>query len=58
VRNEKLYKSLIEKHEGKRSFGIPRCRRKNKIKINLRTMELETVDFIDLAQDRDLYRLL
>jgi hypothetical protein len=45
------YKILIREHEGKTPFGKPK-RRWDNIKIYLREMGLEGVDWIHLAQDR------
>jgi hypothetical protein len=49
----KVYKVLVvEKPEGKRPLGRPRCRRDG-IKIDLREIGWGGVDWIRLAQDRD-----
>jgi hypothetical protein len=39
--------------EGKRPFGRPRHRWEGHIKIGLKEIGLQGVDWIDLAQDRD-----
>jgi hypothetical protein len=44
--------------EGKRPTGRPRRMWVGSIKIDLREMELDGVDRIDLAQDRDQWRAL
>jgi len=44
---------LVGKPEGKRPLGRSTCRWEDKIKINL-----QEVDWIDLAQDRDRWRAL
>jgi hypothetical protein len=51
--DEKLCKILIGKSEGKRSRGRPKHRWKDNIIMDLRETELETVDWIHLAQDRN-----
>jgi hypothetical protein len=47
------YKILVVKPEGKRPLGRPTRRGEDNIKIDLREIELEGVDWIHLAQDRD-----
>jgi hypothetical protein len=44
--------------EGKRSLGRPRRRWVNNIKMNLREIGRNGMDWIDLAQDRDQWRAL
>jgi hypothetical protein len=51
-----VYKVLMGKPEGKRPFGRPRCRWKTGIRMDLREIGLEDVDWILLAQDRDRWR--
>jgi hypothetical protein len=51
VRN--AYKILIGKPEGKRLHGRPRCRWKDNVKLGLREIWWEGVDWIHLAQYRD-----
>jgi hypothetical protein len=42
-----------ERHsEGKRPLGRPRCRWMDNIKIDLREVGWDGIDWIDLAQDR------
>jgi hypothetical protein len=48
----------VGKPEGKRPLGRPRCRWVDYIKINLREIGWDGVDWIDLAQDRDQWRAL
>jgi hypothetical protein len=43
----------MEKPEGKRSLGRPRRRWVNNIKMELREIAWDGVDWIDLAQVRD-----
>jgi cell wall assembly regulator SMI1 len=56
VRN--VYKILVGKPEGKRPLGRPRCRWEDNTRMDLREIELECVDWIDVAQDRDSYQVL
>jgi hypothetical protein len=39
-------------------FGRPRCRWLDNIKMDLREIGLDEVDWIDMAQDRDQWRAL
>jgi hypothetical protein len=41
------------KSEWKRQFGRPRCRWEDNIRIDLREIRWEVVDWIHLVQDRD-----
>jgi hypothetical protein len=52
----KVYKVLVGKSEGKRPLGTPRCRWEDGIRIDLRGIGLEGVDWIRLAHDRDRWR--
>jgi hypothetical protein len=52
----KVYKVLVGKPEGKRPFGRLRRRWENGIRMDLREIILGDVDWIRLAQDRDLWR--
>jgi hypothetical protein len=52
------YRILVGKSEGKRPLGRPRRRWVDNIKIDLREIELDGVDWIDLVQDRDQWRAL
>jgi hypothetical protein len=52
------YMMLVGKPEGKRPLGRPRHRWVNNIKINLREIEWDVMDWVDLAQDRDQCRAL
>jgi hypothetical protein len=52
------YRILVEKPEGKIPLGRPRRRWVDNIKIYLREIEWDGVDWIDLAQDRDQWRAL
>jgi hypothetical protein len=52
----KVYKVLVGKPEGKRPLGRPRRRWEDGIRMNLREIGLEGVDWIRLSQDRDRWR--
>jgi hypothetical protein len=52
----KVYKVLMIKPEGKRPLGRPRRRWENGIRMYLMEIGLGDVDWIRLAQDRDLWR--
>jgi hypothetical protein len=47
------YRILVGKPEGKRPLGIPRRRWEDNIKIDLREIGWDGVDWTDLVQDRD-----
>jgi hypothetical protein len=49
-------KILVGKPEGKRPLGRPRRRWVDNIKMDLREMGLDGVDWMDMAQDRDQWR--
>jgi hypothetical protein len=44
--------------EGKRPLGRQRCRCVDNIKMDLREIKLDCMDWTDLAQDRDQWRAL
>jgi hypothetical protein len=46
-------KILVGKPEGKRPLGRHRCRREDNIRMDLREIGWEGVDWIHLGQDRD-----
>jgi hypothetical protein len=52
------YRILVGKPEGKRPLGRPRSRLVDNIKIDLREIEWDGMDWVDLAQDRDQCRAL
>jgi hypothetical protein len=52
------YRILVGKSEGKRQLGRPRCRWVDNIKIDVRKIGWDGMDWIDLAQDRDQWRAL
>jgi hypothetical protein len=47
------YRILVGKTEDKRPLGTPRRRWVDKIKMDLREIGWDGMDWIDLAQDRD-----
>ena len=49
---------VVGKPEGKRSFGRPRHRWEDNIKMDLQEVGYGGMDWIDLAQDRDRWRAL
>jgi hypothetical protein len=53
-----IYTILMEKPEGKRPLGRPRRRWVDNIKIDLREIGWDGVDWVDPAQDRDQWRAL
>jgi hypothetical protein len=48
----------VGKPEGKRPLGRPRCRWVDNIKMDLREIIWDGVDWIDMTQDRDYWRAL
>jgi hypothetical protein len=56
IRN--TYRILVGKPEGKRPLGRPRLRWVHNIKMDLREIGWDGVDWIELAQDRDQWRAL
>jgi hypothetical protein len=52
------YSILVGKPEEKRPLGRPRRRWVGNIKMNLREIGWDVIDLIDLAQDRDQWRVL
>jgi hypothetical protein len=52
------YRILVGKPEGKRPLGRPRRRWVDTIKMDLRDIGWDGVDWIELAQDRDRWRAL
>jgi hypothetical protein len=53
-----VYRVLVGKPEGKRPLGGPRHRWEDNIKMDLQDVECESMDWIELAQDRDRWRAL
>jgi hypothetical protein len=52
------YRILVGKPEGKRPLGTPRRRWVNNIKMDLREIGWDRVEWIEMAQDRDQWRAL
>ena len=53
-----VYRVLVEKSEGKRPLGRPRCRWADNIRPDLQEVGCGYMDWIELAQDRDRWRTL
>jgi hypothetical protein len=52
------YRILVGKPEGKRPVGRPRRRWEDNVKLDLREIGWDDMDWIDLAHDRDQWRAL
>jgi hypothetical protein len=52
------YRILVGKPDGKRPLGRPRHRWVNNIKMDFREIELDGMDWIDLAEDTNQWRAL
>jgi hypothetical protein len=52
------YRIFVGKPEGKRLLGRPRRRWAYNIKMDLREIGWDVMDWIDLAQDRDQWKAL
>ena len=53
-----MYSVIVGKSEGKRQLGGPSRRWKDNIKIDLQEVGCGGMDWIELAQDRDRWRVL
>jgi hypothetical protein len=53
-----VYRVLVGKTEGKRSLGRPRVRWENNINMDLQEVGRGSMDWIELAQDTDRWRIL
>jgi hypothetical protein len=53
-----LYRDLVGKPDGKGPLGRPRHRWEDNIKMNLQEVGCGGMDWIELAQDRDRWRVL
>jgi hypothetical protein len=56
--NRNAYRILVGKADGKIPLGRPRHRWVDNIKTDLRKIGWDSLDWIDMAQDRDLWRAL
>jgi hypothetical protein len=56
TREKRMLGYLVGEPEGKRPLGRPRRRRVNNIKMDLIEIELDGVDWIDVAHDRNQWR--
>jgi hypothetical protein len=56
--NRNAYRILVGNPEGKRPLGRSRRRWVDNIKMDLREIGWDGMDWIDLAQDRDQWRAL
>jgi hypothetical protein len=54
----KLYRVLVGKPAGKRPLGRPRRRWEDGIRVDIRKTGWGSVEWIQLAQDRDRWRAL
>jgi hypothetical protein len=52
------YGILVRKPEGKRPLGRPKRKWMNNIKMDLREIGFNAMDWINLAEDRDQWRTL
>ena len=48
-----VYRYLVEKHERKRPLGIPRRRWEGNIRIDPQGIRVRSVNWKDMAQDKD-----
>jgi hypothetical protein len=53
---ERCLQGLFGEYEGKRPLGRPRCRWEDNIKMDLREIRINGVNWIQLAQDRVQWR--
>jgi hypothetical protein len=53
-----IYRALLGKPEGKRSLGSPRHGWEDNIKMDHQEVGCESMDWIELAQNRDMWRAL
>jgi serine/threonine protein kinase HipA of HipAB toxin-antitoxin module len=53
-----MYRVLMGKPEGKTPLGRPRRRWEDGVRVDLREIDRGSVDWIQLAQDRDRWRAL
>jgi hypothetical protein len=55
-KEKKVYKVLLGRPEGKRPLGRPRRMWEDGVRMDLREIDLRSVDWIRLAHDRDRWR--
>jgi len=48
-----VYRVLVGKPEGKKQLGRPRCRWEDNIKVDIQGVGYESLEWIELALDRD-----
>ena len=53
-----VYRVLVGKPEGKRLLGKPRRRWEDNVKMDLQEVGFGGLEWIELAQDRDMWRVL
>ena len=53
-----MYRVLVGMHEGKRPLGRPRGRWEDNIKMAVQEVGCGSMDWIELAQDRERWRAL
>ena len=53
-----VYRVLVGKPEGKRPLGRPRRRLEDNIKMDLQAVGCGGMDWINLSEDRDRWRVL
>jgi len=53
VERRGLYRVLVGKPEGKKPLGRPRCRWEYNMKIDLQEVGCESMDLIEVPQDRN-----
>jgi len=53
-----VYRVLVGKSEGKRQLRRPRCTWEYNVRMDLQEVEYGSMDWIQLAQDRDRWRTL
>jgi hypothetical protein len=56
--DEKCIQSLVGRPKGKRPLRGPGCKKEDNIKMDLREVGFEGMDWIYLTQNRDLQRTL
>jgi hypothetical protein len=53
-----VYRVCVGKLEGKRSLGRSRSRWENRIEVDLQEVGFDSMDWMELAQDRDRWRAI